>query len=96
MEQAENALDALEGLAVQDPECRKQFQTLLSDSKNYSPAWENEEAALSRVRMYELSGEFAAAGGLLKYQIYWLRDAGADHNINEAQGLLERTRPEGR
>jgi len=69
VEQAEDVLDALEGLAVQDPECRKQFQTLLIDTKGYSPAWENAEAELSRAGMYELSGEFAAAAGLLKLQI---------------------------
>jgi len=92
LSQAEDILDALEGVALENEECRAGFLQLLQESANYSPAWDTSEAELARIKMQELGGQFAEAAELLKRRIYRLREGGADYQLAEARGILERVR----
>lgn len=90
LSQAEDILDALEGLALENEECRASFLQLLQESASYSPAWDTSEAELASIKMQELGGQFAEAAELLKRRIYRLREGGADYQLAEARGILER------
>lgn len=87
--QAEQILDSLERLAVDNAEFRNQWGVLLSDSTRYSPAWGSDDAERSMIRIHELSGEFDQACHLLRQSYYRLREDGSDYSLQEAERVLD-------
>jgi len=87
--QAEGILDAMEGMATQDGRYRAEFLSLLEDDKNYSPAWEVDNAVHSRIKFHELEGNLADAAALLRSRFFALREAGDSISIQEAAAILE-------
>jgi tetratricopeptide (TPR) repeat protein len=93
-EAAVAALDALEGLAQQDPE-REQFLELLADPQRYEPAWTREDALWARVRGLEALGRYEEAAGLLA-GVFHARLVDAEpEDIEEARGIVGRIRAYG-
>ena len=88
--QAEAILDVMEGMATQGGRYRVEFLGLLEDDKNYSPAWELENAVYSRIKFHELEGNLADAAALLRSRFFVLREAGDVISVREAAAVLER------
>jgi hypothetical protein len=88
--QAEAILDVMEGMATYGGRYRVEFLGLLEDDKNYSPAWELENAVYSRIKFHELAGNLADAAALLRSHFFVLREAGDVTSLREAGAVLER------
>ena len=90
LEQAQNALDGLEGLAETLPEQRAQFIAMLEAPNEYSPAWEPSDADMARVRLYEQDNNFAQAARILMQRVHPLRGDPSAYQIAEARSIVRR------
>jgi hypothetical protein len=86
---AEQALDALEGLAMELPAQRRELIAMLDSPESYSPAWSPDDADAARMRLLELDGEYAAAAQALLRRFHKARSAGGEHHLAYARDLLE-------
>jgi tetratricopeptide (TPR) repeat protein len=86
---ARDALDALEEIA-QEPALREEFETLLTDSRNYDPAWSHDDAELARVTMLEATGQVGAAAAVLKQLGHAAISRGGPQAVEIALAYLER------
>lgn len=76
-EQAEQALDALEDIAEGDQGLHEVMQ-FLSTSTNYEPAWTEQDALWSLVRLARKAGDDDAAARYLRTLFYRVRDTDVD------------------
>ncbi len=88
--QAEDILDAMEGMATKGGDYRAKFLELLENDRNYSPAWELEDATHCRIKFHELEGNLADAAALLRSRFFALWAARDSISIQEAAAVLER------
>lgn len=73
-EQGENILDQMEYLAEQAEDVRSDFVELLSEHRNYSPAWEPPDAVHSLTKLYELDSNSSQGIGLLHKLFFQLHN----------------------
>ncbi len=73
-EQGENILDQMEFLAERAGDVRAEFVELLSEHRNYSPAWEPPDAAHSLTKLYEFDSNSSQGLGLLHKLFFQLHN----------------------
>ena len=89
---AETALDQLEGLAHTWDGYVSRFLSLLSDAKNYSPAWEPSDAEQTTVRLLEAQGRFSEAAECLQRRFWKVRGERSHNARTDAEAILEQLR----
>jgi hypothetical protein len=88
-EVAADLLDAMEIIAFSSNQCAGELIELLDDDGNYAPAWDFEDAELSRINLAEKSGRIEEARALLVTRYYSKRSSENPRDIEEAEGILE-------
>ena len=85
-ESARTILDDMEALSAEHSELTDDFERLVSDSENYFPAWDEEDADFSRAGNLERSARYDLSAAVLesRFHIYM-----HDGNLAEALGLIE-------
>lgn len=82
-------LDQLECIAIEYREYRTHMLELLSDLKNYSPLWNQDDADWSRIKIYELEGQYSEPLTILDSQFHKLIQRSL---MDQARAVVERMR----
>lgn len=85
----EVVLDEMETLAVRFADVRTHLLDLLGDAEAYTIAWDDTAADFCRVKLYELEGNYAQCGALIRNRVFHLLAIGDQYSVSQAETLYE-------